>query len=228
MIYGMPSRNACGHLCQLEVHQLLQSENQVVYPKGLNGVLELVLTSLPESLTHSMSMLNDPAFPLVDLSSVMSGDQVHKTSAPHRTSTPPSPTHLTMEHPPKADSHIGMTAEVQDLLSHAMLDTSSQALGSSTPKRPTSLALGTPTSSRAENTSKPVATSSQASLQVAISDDTEPINQTSKGVGIPSTLSTKTLRADTGILPKEVLLLEEEMNRMMGHLLTTMSSLDTH
>ena len=37
MIEGTPSRNMCGHLCQLEVHQILQSEGQVVYPEGLNG-----------------------------------------------------------------------------------------------------------------------------------------------------------------------------------------------
>ena len=52
MIEGMPSRNACGHLHQLEVHLLLQLECQVVYPEGLNGALELVVTSLPESLAH--------------------------------------------------------------------------------------------------------------------------------------------------------------------------------
>ena len=37
MIEGAPSRVTCGHLCQLEVHLLLQLECQVVYPEGLNG-----------------------------------------------------------------------------------------------------------------------------------------------------------------------------------------------
>ena len=37
MIDRAPSRSACGHLCQLEVHKLLQCRNQVVYPEGLNG-----------------------------------------------------------------------------------------------------------------------------------------------------------------------------------------------
>ena len=46
MIDGVPSRNACRHLCQLQVCQLLQCGDQVVYPKGLNGGLEPVLTSL--------------------------------------------------------------------------------------------------------------------------------------------------------------------------------------
>ena len=37
MIEGVPSRNMCRHLHQLEVHQLLQLEGQVVYPEGLIG-----------------------------------------------------------------------------------------------------------------------------------------------------------------------------------------------
>ena len=37
MINGALSRNAWWCLCQLEVHQLLQWEDQVVYPEGLNG-----------------------------------------------------------------------------------------------------------------------------------------------------------------------------------------------
>ena len=75
MIDGMPSRNACGQLHQLEVCQLLQWEDQVVYPEGLNEGLEPVLTTLQGSLAHGMSMLNKPAFLLVDLSQVTPGDQ---------------------------------------------------------------------------------------------------------------------------------------------------------
>ena len=44
--------------------------------------------------------------------------------------------------PPKMDIHINITTEVQQLLSHAILDTSRQASGDSTPKRPTSPAWG--------------------------------------------------------------------------------------
>ena len=59
----------------------------MVYPEGLNRTLELVLTPLPESLTHDMSMLNDPAFLLVDLSSDACQEaSLPKASAPHRTS----------------------------------------------------------------------------------------------------------------------------------------------
>ena len=94
MIEEMPSRNACRHLCQLEVHLLLQSECQVFYPEGLNGALELVVMSLPESLAHGMNMLNKPTFLLVDLP---------KASALHNTSALTSPTHLTVEHPSRVE-----------------------------------------------------------------------------------------------------------------------------
>ena len=50
MVNGAPCRNACGHLCQLEVHKLLQCGDQVVYPKGLNRGLQPVQTLLSGSL----------------------------------------------------------------------------------------------------------------------------------------------------------------------------------
>ena len=114
---------------------------------------------------------HEPSFLLVDLSQVTPEDHMPKAPAPHRTSTPSSPSHLTMEHPLKTDSHISRTAEVQDLLSHAILGTSSLELGDSTPKRPMSVALD----ARTEDSSKPVATFPQVSLQVALPDDTKPI-----------------------------------------------------
>ena len=65
----MPSKFLCGQICQLEVHQLLHSKAQVVYPKGLKGCLVLKITSLPKSLTHGMNVLNDePTFLQVDFS----------------------------------------------------------------------------------------------------------------------------------------------------------------
>ena len=127
---------------QLEVCQLFQCGDQVVYSKGLNGGLQPVLTSLTASLAQGANMLDaptsKPSFLPVDLSQVTLGNHAPEASAPHRTSTSSSPSHLAMEHPlsRKADSHIRMTAEVWELLFHAMLDTSSQASGAPAPKRP--------------------------------------------------------------------------------------------
>ena len=57
-------------------------------------------------------------------------------------------------------------------------------------------------------------------------DITKPIEQTPKVVCTPTTLPARTPRADTGTLPKHVILLQEVINRTMGHLLMTRSSLD--
>ena len=46
VVDGTPSRSACGHLSQLEVHQLLHSGGVVIYPGGLNGGLEPVWVTL--------------------------------------------------------------------------------------------------------------------------------------------------------------------------------------
>ena len=96
MIDGAPIRSMCGCLCQLEVCQLLHYGDQVVYPKGLNGGLEPVLTSLSGALVQGKNMLGEPSFLLVDLSWITLGDHVPKASAPCRISTPASPSHLTM------------------------------------------------------------------------------------------------------------------------------------
>ena len=121
-----------------------------------------------------------------------------------------------------------MTAEVQELLSHTLLDTYSHASGDSLPKGPTSPALGVPSPTREEGFSKPVATSSHVSLLVAMPDITEPIILPPKVACTATNPPPKTPGADMGALPTEVILLQEEMNNAMGHLLTTRTSLDAH
>ena len=241
MIDGSPSRSICGHLHQLEVCKLLQYGDQVVYPEGLNGGLE----PLQPSLLGPLWVLDalgkpacEPSFLLVDLSQVTLGDHMPKAPATCRTLTLTSSSHLAMEHPPNTDSHISMTAEVQELLSHAMLDTSSQVSGDSTQKRPTSMALGAPPSARAEDSSKAVATSPLVLPQVAVPDDTVTsghsspttlIAETPEAASIPTAPPSKTPSgADMGVLSDEVLQLQREMNRAMGHLLMTRVSIDTH
>ena len=64
MMEGNTSNVPCGKICQLEVHQLLSSGSQVVYLEGLNRCQVPVITSLPESLSNGMTMLEgEPNFP---------------------------------------------------------------------------------------------------------------------------------------------------------------------
>ena len=118
MIDGVPSRSTCRHLCQLEVCKLLQYGDQVVYPKELNGGLKPVQTSLSGPLLWGQDALgsstHEPSFLLMDLFWVTLRDHMPKAPAPYRASTPSSPSHLTMEHHPKTDGHISITAEVQE------------------------------------------------------------------------------------------------------------------
>ena len=79
-----------------------------------------------------------------------------------------------------------------------------------------------------EDFSKPVATFTQASSWSAMPDNTKLIFQTPEMVCTLTALPTKMSGDDIGTLPEEVVSLQEEMNRAMGHLLTTRASMDTH
>ena len=50
-------RTFCGQINQLDVYQLLYAGPQVVYPTGLNRHREPIITTLPEPLSTSMSVI---------------------------------------------------------------------------------------------------------------------------------------------------------------------------
>ena len=103
MIDRAPSRNACGHLCQLEVHKLWQHGDQVVCPEGLNRGLEPVLLFSKNCLsgiwTPSCGPVCEPLLLQVDLPSERLRDQMPITPASCGASTPPSSLHSAMECP---------------------------------------------------------------------------------------------------------------------------------
>ena len=124
----------------------------MVYLEGLSGFLVLVITFLPKSLAHGANVLNDePTFLQVDLSQSATEECESKALIPGFDSTSTSPTHPAMAPAPKAESQVSMTMEVSELLLQVVLDTSCQALGSFTLKRPSSVALGAPSSLKAED-----------------------------------------------------------------------------
>ena len=61
---------------------------------------------------------------------------------------------------------------------------------------------------------------------MALPDNTMLVSQTPKVTSTPTIPPTRTPRADTGTLHKEVILLHREMNRAMGCLLMTKASID--
>ena len=144
MAEGTPSNIPCGRICQLEVHQLLHSEAQVVYPEGLNRCLVPVITTLPESLSHGITMLNNKTtflqvnilqFTTNMIPNPISQWWVQPLLPPHALlwSLPTRQTVKSAWPWRSVNSYHGWP-----------LDTSSQALGHSTSKRPMSLALGAP------------------------------------------------------------------------------------
>ena len=169
-----------------------------------------------------------------------------KIPAPCRTSTPPSSPHSAMEYPSSTANCPSMAAELHELLSWVMLDTSSPASGGTPPRRTTSVALGDTLTSRVEDplgskgpvlaAPKPVATYQLVSPQADMLEDTVPSShsspttlapETSKVASVPTILASKTsTRDDTGALPDEVLHLQGEMNTAMGQLFMTRASMD--
>ena len=196
-----------------------------MYPKGLNGCMVPVKMPLPELLSHSMTMLNDePTLLQVDLSLFMMEGCELKAPFLGGSSNSTSPTHMAMVPPPKGESQVSMTIEVSELLSWEALDTSGQALGSSTPKRPVSLALEPPPSLGLEGFAKPVDTSSKASPQASIPDNAELDNPTLKEISLP----VQTLGLRTSITPGDASQLQEEAGKALAWLLATRSCLNAH
>ena len=54
---GKVQETFCGQISQLEVCQLLATGPQVIYPIGLNGHNEPIITTLPEPLDSSISLI---------------------------------------------------------------------------------------------------------------------------------------------------------------------------
>ena len=54
---GKTEETSCGQISQLVVHQLLSTGPQVVYPIGLNGQDEPIITTLTELLSSSISII---------------------------------------------------------------------------------------------------------------------------------------------------------------------------
>ena len=154
---------ACRRISQLEVCQLLISGLQVAYLVGLNGCKDPIITSLPKSLANGISLTGGKSMYLeINILQPMVKELDWKASPLGECSAIiiSSPLKTT---PPKPEREVSMTMEVRSLLSQAMLDTSSQGSGNSTPKRPNPVVILTPPPHKLKDLPKPVDTSSQVS-----------------------------------------------------------------
>ena len=118
MVEGSMSSVPYGMICQLEVCQLLSSGSWVVYSEGLNGCQVLVITTLPESLSKGMTLLEGKStFLHVDLSQSATKEQEPRTLSPGSGLSPTPAINPTRAFPPKVEGQISMTMEVSELLS---------------------------------------------------------------------------------------------------------------
>ena len=124
---GGTNRATCRRTSQLEVHQLLQLDSHVIYPVGLNGHEIPLITTLPGSPANGTSLTGGKSIYLeVDIPQfiVEESDQNVSPSGKCPFILMISPAKAT---PLKLEREVSMTMEVRELLSWAMLDTSSYA-----------------------------------------------------------------------------------------------------
>ena len=184
----------------------------------------------------------------VDLPQAMPCDKTPLLPGPHKASAPPSSLHLAVESPSEMANHTSMAAELQELLSQMVLDTSGPASGDSTLRRlrsvtwvvPSTIGVDIPLWLDRPISAMPklVATSQQVLPPAARPDKTIPIShstspslasETPKVTSVPAIPQPETCPGmDLSSLSDKVLQLQGEMNRAMGHLPTTRASIDAH
>ena len=115
---GKAVETSCGQISQLDIHQILSAGPQVVYPSGLNGHDEPVITTLPEPLSSGTSIIsNEHPYLEIDIppgeasdTKVLPIGEVSLT----QTTTPPKSSH---------NPEGSMMAEVTQLLKWAIMET---------------------------------------------------------------------------------------------------------
>ena len=126
---------------------------------------------------------------------------------------------------PKAEEEVSMTMEVRELLSWVGLDTSGHVSGNSTPKRLEPMVLVTPPPTKLGDFPWPVDTSSQVSTP----DDAEMGDASLEEIPTASSPTAKTPGPSSGgTPPTDAAHLWEEVNKALGELLVTKSSIDAH
>ena len=215
---------ACRRMSQLEVCQLLWSDSQVIYLLGLNGYKIPLITPLPKPLANGTSLTGGKSIYLkMDILQSIAGESDQKVLLPSK-----HPSILTVSSVkatlPKLEREVSMTMEVRELLSRAMLDMSGHASGNSTSKRPNPVVILTPPPHKLRDPSGPVDTSSQVSTL----DDAEMAEMAEASMEEIPSPTAKTPGPSSGAPPTDASYLQEEVNKALGELLATKSSINAH
>ena len=206
---------SCGQISQLKVCQLLATSPQVVYPIGLNGLDEPIITIIPELLDSGISLIASENTHLgIDIPSPPMEEPDQKILPLSEVST----ILITSLHksPPKLEG--SMTAEVSNLLSQAVLEVSSMESKHSSPRRPTTAVVLRTPPQKPEGPLQAVDTSSQARVKEAeasledIPANISPIAAVSRSRSVSPLVDLAELQANA--------------NRALNDLLNTKGSMD--
>ena len=161
---GKAEETPCGWIIQLEVHQLLATGPQVIYPIGLHGQDEPIRTTLPELLGSGISLtMSEHIYLEIDIPSLPMKEPDQKIPPLDKVST----ILITSPHksPPKSEG--SMTTEVSNLLSQAVLEASICESECSSPRRSTTAAVLMTPPQKPEGPLQAVNTSSKVSVKEA-------------------------------------------------------------
>ena len=117
---GEVERTSCGWISQLDICQLLSAGPQVVYPTGLNGHREPIITTPPEPLNSSMSIITNK-HPYLEIDIPPNGESDTKVLPIGKVSI----IQTTNLHNPPPNPEGSIAAEVNHLLDQAMVEVTS-------------------------------------------------------------------------------------------------------
>ena len=158
---GKVEAPSCGWISQLNVCQLLSTSPQVVYPSGLNGCDEPIITTLPEPLSRGTSIITSK-HPYLEINIPPNGESDTKVLPIDEASIIQT---TNLHNPPNPEGSI--TAEVNHLLDQAMAEASSHESEQSFLEKITEAAATMSPPQKSEAAVPPVDTSSQASMEEA-------------------------------------------------------------
>ena len=159
---GKAEETPCGQINQLKVCQLLAAGPQVVYPIGLNGHDEPIITTLPELLDSSISLtVSKHIYLEIDIPSLPMEEPDQKIPPLGKIST----ILITSLHKSPLKLEGSMTMEVSNLLSQAVPEVSSCESECSSPRRPTTAVVIMTPPQKPEGPLQAVNTSSQVSIE---------------------------------------------------------------
>ena len=214
---------ACRRISQLEVHQLLTSGLQVAYPVGLNGHKDPIITSLPKSMANGISLTGAS---LCNWRSTSHNPWQKSWTRRHHPWQMLSYHYIQLpqDHSPKArkrgqHDHGGKESSVTGDIRHAC-----SWVRELSPKRPNPVVILTPPPYKPKELPKPVDTSSQVSTQ-------DGIKMAEASLGEVLTIISPIAMAPRSrsiTLPEDMSQLHEKANKVLGELLVTKSSIDTH